>query len=68
MLDIALQCVNLYFVMAKKKDFGKNKVWRATPEDQKIIQELKAKLGVNSESDIFRMGLRALAQKEGVAA
>jgi hypothetical protein len=54
--------------MARKKDFGKNKVWRATPEDQKIIQELKAKLGVNSESDIFRMGLRALAQKEGVAA
>ena len=64
MLDNAVQCDMILLTMAKKKEFGKNKVWRATPEDQKLIQELKAKLGVNSESDIFRMGLRCLAQKE----
>jgi hypothetical protein len=42
--------------------------WTPTPEDRKLMDELKAKTGVNAESELMRMGLRALAVKEGVAA
>ena len=37
------------------------------PQDEKIIAALKQKLGVDT-SQIFRLGIRALAAKEGVAA
>lgn len=40
---------------------------RPTEEDRKIIATLRAKLGVEV-SQIVRLGLRALATKEGVAA
>lgn len=40
---------------------------RFTPEDRKIIAVLQKKLGVGMVQ-IVRMGLRALATKEGVAA
>lgn len=39
--------------------------WR--PADQKLIDALSKKLGVKS-SELVRMGLRALATKEGVTA
>ena len=40
---------------------------RLTPEDRKLIAALQKKLGV-AIADLFRMGLRALATKEGVTA
>ena len=40
---------------------------RPTKEDLKIIMALHKKLGVDN-SQIFRLGIRALAQKEGVNA
>jgi hypothetical protein len=54
--------------MKKSTPKPKARNWRATPEDEKLVQELKAKLGVQNDSDLVRMGLRALAAKEGVAA
>jgi hypothetical protein len=50
----------------------KNKVrptcrtWKPTAEDEKLVQEIKAKLGVTSVSDIVRMGLRKLAESHGL--
>jgi len=43
-----------------------SKTWRPTEEDLKVIADLKAKLGIVSESDLFRMGLRKLAESEGL--
>ena len=47
-----------------KKSRPKTKTWAPTLEDVKLIDELKAKLGIVNESDLVRMGLRALAAKE----
>ena len=44
------------------------KTWRPTLEDVKLLAELKAKLGMVNETDVLRLALRALAQKEGVTA
>jgi len=54
--------------MAKKPKPLPTKTWRPTVEDAKIFDELKAKLGIVSDSDLMRLGLRALATKEGVSA
>jgi hypothetical protein len=40
---------------------------RPSKEDMKIVIALHKKLGVDN-SQIFRLGIRALAQKEGVTA
>jgi hypothetical protein len=40
--------------------------WRATIEDEKLVQELKSKLGITNDSDLVRMGLRKLAESEGL--
>jgi hypothetical protein len=53
--------------MAKAKKDRKQVTMAPTPEDEKLFAELKKKLGV-SEADIIRLGLRALATKEGLAA
>jgi hypothetical protein len=53
--------------MAKVKKDRKQVTMAPTPEDEKLFAELKRKLGV-SEADIIRLGIRALAVKEGVAA
>jgi hypothetical protein len=50
-----------------KKQYPQNLTIRPTPEDRKLIEELRKKLGVEV-SQIVRLGLRALATKEGVAA
>jgi len=42
--------------------------WRASIEDEKLVQELRAKLGIKNDSDLVRLALRALAQKEGLEA
>ena len=44
----------------------KTRGWRSTIEDEKLVQELKAKLGVKNDSDLVRMGLRKLAEAEGL--
>jgi hypothetical protein len=49
-----------------KKPIKKNMTWTPTVEDRKLIDELKNKTGVNAESEIMRMGLRKLAQSEGL--
>lgn len=51
--------------MAKKS--SPNITIRPTVEDKKLIAELRKKLGVEV-SQIIRLGLRALAAKEGLAA
>ena len=40
---------------------------RPTSDDWKLLDSLRKKLGVDA-SQIFRLGLRALATKEGVSA
>lgn len=47
------------------KKTTKTMTWRPTVEEFKLIAELKGRLGV-SESDIVRIGIRRLAQAEGV--
>lgn len=49
-----------------KKPIKKNMTWTPTVEDRKLIDELKNKTGVNAESEIMRMGLRKLAEAEGL--
>jgi hypothetical protein len=51
-----------------KKKIPTQKNWRPTPEDFKLLCDLKAKMGVLNETDIIRQALRALAAKEGLAA
>ena len=53
-------------VVKKSKAEPKTKTWRPTPEDVKLFDELKAKLGVVNDSDVVRMGLRKLAEAEGL--
>lgn len=38
--------------------------WR--PEDQELIAALQKKTGIGSMTDLARLALRALAQKEGI--
>lgn len=45
---------------------NRNMTWTPTAEDRKLIDELKAKIGVQAESEVVRMGLRKLAQAEGL--
>lgn len=40
--------------------------WRANLEDEKLVQELRDKLGITNDSDLVRMGLRKLAESEGL--
>jgi hypothetical protein len=42
--------------------------FRFTEQDHKLIDALKAKMGLQSTSDLVRHGLRVLAEKEGVTA
>lgn len=39
---------------------------RLDADDRKIIDALKKRLGVSTDSQIFRMGLRALAREQKV--
>jgi hypothetical protein len=50
----------------KKAPDGKLSI-RATVDDHKILEKLRKKLGVDN-SQLFRLGIRALAQKEGLSA
>lgn len=50
-----------------KKTSKPNITIRPTPEDQKLIDLLHRKLGVDT-SQIFRLAIRVLATKEGVTA
>ncbi len=43
-----------------------HKTWRPKIEDVKLLAELKAKLGIGNETDVIRMGLRKLADHEGL--
>jgi hypothetical protein len=54
--------------MGPKKNPKRNMTWTPTPEDRKLMEELKSKIGVQADAELMRMGLRALARKEGVAA
>jgi hypothetical protein len=50
-------------VASKKKP--QQKTWRPTLEDVKLIADLKRKMGV-TEVALIRMGLRKLAEREGL--
>jgi hypothetical protein len=50
--------------MAKPKVMQLMKYWRATEDDLKLLEELKEQLGVLKDSEIVRMGLRALAREQ----
>jgi hypothetical protein len=53
-------------VSEQKINPPKMRAWRASVEDEKLVQELKAKLGIQNDSDLVRMGLRKLAESEGL--
>jgi hypothetical protein len=54
-------------ISSKAKPSGGVKInIRPTPEDQKLLGALHRKLGVDT-SQIFRLAIRVLAAKEGVA-
>ena len=57
---------NVWFVSKKQIKVPVQKTWRPKAEDVKLLAELKAKIGVGNETDVIRMGLRALAAKEGM--
>ena len=42
------------------------KSWISSPEDQRLILELKTRTGMQSDSDIMRLALRRFAQAEGI--
>jgi len=52
-------------VPKKQQEMPKLRAWRPTIEDAKLMSELKQKLGVN-EPALLRMGLRKLAEAEGL--
>lgn len=54
-------------VMADKKKAGRTETqtWRPTSDDYDLLDQLMAKLGV-SMSQIVRIGLRKLAEAEGL--
>ena len=60
-------------LVMKKPAKPKTKTWAPTIEDAKLMDELKDRLGKRlglstvNDSDIVRMGLRALAEKEARA-
>lgn len=58
-------CTQYGIGVQKKKP--PHKTWRPTLEDVKLLAELKKKMGVVNETDIIRMGLRKLAEREGLA-
>jgi len=49
----------------EKKSNPARQNWRPTIEDDKLLKELQEKLGV-SASDVIRIGLRRLAEAEGI--
>lgn len=59
-----LHCAIHNDVVKNPKPKARN--WRASVEDEKLVQELKAKLGIKNDSDLVRMGLRKLAEAEGL--
>lgn len=53
--------------MPKKKAPKRHiKSWETTPGDRKLIEDLRASTGMQSDSDIMRLALRRLAQAEGI--
>lgn len=52
-------------VMTKKKQVAV--LLRLTPEEQKLEAAIREKLGISASTEILRMGLKALAVKEGVS-
>lgn len=54
--------------MVKQKQHPQSVGVRFDPADYKLIAALQRKLGVKNLSEVVRMGLRALATKEGVTA
>ena len=45
----------------------KARAWRPTFEDDRLLKELQAKFGVRNEVEIIRMGLRKLAESQGMS-
>lgn len=43
------------------------KTWRPTLADVQLLDRLKRKLGVVSEAELVRMGLRKLAESQGLS-
>lgn len=52
----------------KKKQTKVNMTWTPTVEDRKLMEELRAKTGIQADSELLRMGLRVLAHNFGVVA
>jgi Ribbon-helix-helix protein, copG family len=44
----------------------KARAWRPTIEDEKLLDELKNKMGVVNEADLIRQALRKLAEFQGL--
>jgi len=55
----------IHWAVPKKQTQPRLRAWRPTIEDEKLMQELQKKLGIN-EPALLRMGLRKLAEHEGL--
>lgn len=42
--------------------------FKAEKDDLSLMEQLQKKLGIKQQSTVIRMGLRCLAEKEGIAA
>jgi len=51
-----------------KQKHGDTQAVRFSSEDRKLIEALRKKTGIQAVSELLRLGLRALATKEGVTA
>ncbi len=56
-----------YTTCMSKPKKPKVMTWQPTVEDRKLMDELKGKTGIMADSEIIRVGLRALAEKEARA-
>lgn len=68
-IEVLTQIVTLYYSldMATEQNPLPNVSVRPTEEDRKILDALSRKLGVGV-SQVLRIAIRALAEKEGLAA
>jgi len=66
-LDCFEDILHSTYTMKKgSKPKQSNKTWRPTPSDRQLLRDLQAKTGIVAEVELIRMGLRKLAQAEGI--
>jgi hypothetical protein len=65
LVDTVFYCVKVCNMVRQKKATASGV--RFTADDQKLLEALQKKTGINAVSEVLRMALRALAEKQGVS-